>query len=84
MKTILILRHLTQNQEVGEAQSDWLVLTRRHEDQVFRILTRQDGLRPQKGWPGTGWWGHLDERVQSVQSGWKREQISMWATWALG
>lgn len=26
-------------------------------------------------WPGAGWWGHLDEREQSAQSGWKREQV---------
>lgn len=39
MKTILILRHRIQNQDFGEAQSDWLVLAGRREDQVFRIPT---------------------------------------------
>lgn len=66
MKTILILRHLIQNQDFGEAQSDWLVLTGRHEDQVFRIPTRQDVLRQQKGWPGL--WSPLLREAQTLYS----------------
>lgn len=45
MKIILIIIHLTQNQDFSEAQNDWLFLTGRNEDQgvAFRITHHQNG-----------------------------------------